>query len=341
MTKTIRKFQSIFLFSIPFFLLAIIIFFSQSQLYFDTASTISSYLILDLLLTVPLIYFLVIRKTKIPNTTVVPMIFLGLILGYYILPVDQHYYLDVFKNYIAPIIELSVVAFVIWKVRSAIKAFKEKKQPGVDFYTVLQNTCRELVPGKISSFLVSEISVIYYGFVNWKQPTLSENDFTYHKKSGSPSLFGALIFIVLVETISVHIILLQWSHLAAIILSILSIYTGIQLLGFGRSLSQRPITIEEDTLVLRYGILNESNIKIADIESIELSRKTLQYDDEVRKFSLLGDLESHNVVIRCNRSQTMQGIYGITKSYTTLALHVDDKEGFKEMLEERMQLLNS
>jgi len=341
MTKTIQRFQSIFLFSIPFLLLSIIIFFTQSQLYLDKASTISSYLILDLLLTIPLVYFLIIRKTKIPNTTVVPMIFLGLILGYYILPVEQHFYLDLFKDFGAPIIELAVVAFVIWKVRSAIQAFKAKNQSGVDFYSVLQDTCREIVPGRLSGFLVSEISVIYCGFVNWKQPVLSKNDFTYHKKSGSPSLFGALIFIVLVETISVHIILLQWSHVAAIILSILSIYTGVQLLGFGRSLSQRPITIDEDILVLRYGILNESSIKISEIESIELSRKPLKYDDEVRKFSLLGDLESHNVIIRCNESQVMNGIYGITKTYSTLALHVDDKEGFKKMLEDRMQMLNS
>lgn len=289
---------------------------------------------MDLLLTVPLIYFLVVRKTQIPNTTVIPMIFIGLFLGYYILPIEQHHYLDLFKQFGLPIIEISVFVFVLIKVHSAIRSFKANNKQGSDFYNVLQQTCSEIVPGKLSSFLASEISVIYYGFLNWKKPILKSNEFTYHKRSGSPALFGALIFIVLVETISVHILLVQWSHTAAIILSTLSIYTGLQLLGFSRSLAMRPIQIYHDSLILRYGILNESVININEIDSIELSRKPLKFDDEIRRFSILGDLESYNVVIRCKDPQKMNGIYGLTKSFSTLALHIDEKERFKAIIED-------
>lgn len=338
MIKTIQKSPLLILAIIPFLLLFSIFLFTQSPLFLEYSETISSYIVLDLLLTIPFIYFLIIRKTIIPNTTVIPMIFLGLILGYYVLPSEHHYYLDAFKQFGLPVIEISVLVFVSLKVRTMIKSYKANKKEGADFYTVLQKACREIIPGRMSSFLVSEISVIYYGFLNWKKPELTINDFTYHKRSGSPALFGALIFIVFVETIAVHIVLLQWSHLAAVVLSILSVYTGLQLLGFSRSLSKRPITIENAKLYLRYGILNESTIHIKDIESIELSRKTLEYNDEVRKFSILGDLESHNVVIQCKRPQIMFGIYGMKKSFTTLALHVDDKERFKNHVDRLREL---
>ncbi len=342
MIKTFQRLRPILLFSIPFLLLLSVTLITQSRQYLDYSRTISPYLILDLLVTIPFIYFLIIRKTKIPNTTVVPMVFFGLIMGYYILPIEEHYFLDLFKKNAIPVIEISVFIIVILKVRKTVSSFKANKKQGIDFYDVLQETCKEIIPGRMSVFLASEISVVYYGFLNWGKPVLTKNDFTYHKKSGSPALFGALIFIVVVETLSVHIILLQWSHLAAIILSILSIYTGIQLLGFSRSLSQRPITIDKDTLILRYGILNESFIRISDIESVELSRKTLKYNDEVRKFSLLGDLESHNVIIRCKNTQVIEGIYGIiTRSYSTLALHIDERERFKEMIEDEMRKLIS
>lgn len=341
MTKTINRIPQILLFSIPFLLLFSLFLFTQSAQFLEVADSISPYLILDLLLTIPLVYFLIIRKSKIPNTTVVPMIFIGLILGYYTLPIQHHHYLDLFKQFAVPLIELGVLIIVAVKVRNALKSFRANKKEGTDFYDVLKATCQEIVPGRMSIFLLSEISVIYYGFINWKMPLVKENEFTYHKKSGSPALFGALIFIVLVETVAVHIILLQWSHLAAIILSILSVYTGLQLLGFGRSLSKRPIALENDTLYLRYGILNESTIKLTDIESIELSRKTLKYDDNIRKFSLLGDLESHNVVIRCKDIQEMRGIYGINKTFTTLALHVDEKEKFKSLVESGMKKLTA
>jgi len=330
MTHAANNAKSIFLLSIPFLLFICVLFVARSSQFIEHSQSLSTYLILDLLLTIPLIYFLIVRRTKIPNTTVIPVVFIGLITGYYALPIEEHYYLDIFRKFGVPVIELSVLAFVIWKVRKAIQVFRSNNNPDSDFYTVLRRTCREIVQGRMADFLVSEISVLYYGFLNWKKPHLGENHFTYHKKSGSPALFGALIFIIFVETIAVHLILLQWSYWAALILSILSVYTGFQLLGFGRSLSQRPIILDEDRLVLRYGILNESVIKIKEIESLELTRKTLKFDNEVRKFSLLGELESHNVVIKCRLPQVMKGIYGITKSYSTLALHVDEKERFVE-----------
>ena len=40
----------------------------------------------DLVLTIPLIYFLVIRKTNIPKITVVSMMVVGLVIGTYVLP---------------------------------------------------------------------------------------------------------------------------------------------------------------------------------------------------------------------------------------------------------------
>ena len=337
MINAIKRIQPILLFSIPFFLLFSIFIFTQSASFINNADTLSAYLILDLLLTVPLVYYLVIRKTEIPKTTVVPVIIIGLIMGYYLLPVDQHHYLDMFKQFGVPVIEVSVMVFIVLKVRSAIKKFKANKETNSDFYTVLQSTCREIVPGRMSSFLASEISVIYYGFLNWEKPILSENEFTYHKKSGSPAMFGALIFIVFVETIAVHIVLLQWSHLAATILSILSVYTGLQLLGFMRSLSKRPTVIGENELILRYGVLSETTIQLEDIESIELSRKTVEINDEARKLSILGDIESHNIIIKCKVPQKLEGIYGITKSYTTLAFHIDEKERFKLELENAIE----
>lgn len=333
MNRTIRRINSVLLFFIPFFLLFSIVFFTQTSIYFQVSDTISKWIVLDLLLTIPFIYFLVIRKTKIPNTTVIPMIFLGLLIGYYALPVEHHSYLDMFKNFGLPLIEVTVLLFLIYKIGLAVRLFSENQVQGIDFYTILQKTSREIIPGRISGFLVSEIAVIYYGILNWKKPILKDNEFSYHKRSGSPALYGALIFIVLVETISVHIILLKYSPLAALILSILSIYSGMQLLGFCRSLSKRPILVNDDTLILRYGILNEATIKIHEIESIELNRKPLKYNNETRRFSMLGDLESHNVVIKCRSAQRMDGIYGITKTFKTLALFVDEKEKFKNAVE--------
>jgi len=64
--------------------------------------------------------------------------------------------------------------------------------------------------------------------------------------------------------------------LAAWMLTILSIYTGFQLLAFAKSFSKRPILIENNTLYLRYGIMSNAEIEIKNIKSIEISEKPLE-----------------------------------------------------------------
>ncbi len=124
-----------------------------------------------------------------------------------------------------------------------------------------------------------------------------------------------------------------WSQLAAWILSGLSIYTAIQVLGFGKSLSKRPILIKENRLILRYGILNEVEILVSDIKTIELSTKPMKQDNLTRTLSPLGELESHNMIITLNKENTLTGIYGIKKRFNVLGLHIDEPTEFKERID--------
>lgn len=337
MTKSTLQVRPIAYLFIPFLMLLSIVLLAKSDLFIGHSDTIGRYLAFDLLLTVPLLYFWAVRKTSIPNTTTVPVIFLGLILGYNILPPEQHLYLDMFKSYGLPVIEVSVLAFVVLKVRGAIRSFKAHQRPGADFYNVLQETVRELVPGRLSGFLVSEISVIYYGFLNWKKKELKSNEYSYHMRSGTPALFGALIFMIMVETFAVHLILVKWSSIAALVLTILSIYSAMQFLGFARAFSKRPFVLENGKIVLRYGILNEAIIDVAHIDGVEVSRRPLDEEKEERKLSLLGDFESHNIIITCRQSQVMKGIYGLNRTFSTLAIHVDEKDQFVQAVQEEMK----
>lgn len=287
----------------------------------------------DLLLTVPLIYFFLIRKSKIPAITILPAVILGLVIATYILPEENQRYLNLFKLFGLPVIELSVISFVIFKVRRSINNFKLKKEEHVDFYSALKIVCADLVPKTLVPFLATEIAVIYYGFINWKKYRPKTNEFSYHKNSGTMAVIAAVIVMVMVETFVFHLLLAKWSITAAWILSALSAYTGLQLFGFLKSLSQRPIIIAQDTLLIRYGILAETKINIEDIARIELSSSDLKQDKETKKLSTFGDLESHNTIIILKKEYRLFGLYGTHKQFTKLALHIDNKEEFKNKLE--------
>lgn len=337
MIKILQPNKQLFLLTIPFSIILFLVFFSQTQIFIKSPSEFSLAITIDLLLSVPIIYYLIIRKTKIPKTTVVPVLIAGVIVGTYTLPHENQYHLSLFKTWILPMIEVSVLTLIIIKVYASLKKYKEKKETNPDFFTALKETCSELIPRTLVPFVATEIAVIYYGFIKWKKLDLKENEFSYHKNSGSSALFGVIIFILAVETIALHFLIAMWNNTIAWILSALSIYLAIQFFGYLKSLSQRPFQIENNCLILRYGILAETEIDFQDMESIELSTNPIESDNLTRKLSILGDLESHNVIIKLNKENVISNLYGSRKKFTTLAFFVNNEDKFKNKVDTILQ----
>ncbi|TBW28704.1 hypothetical protein [Gramella sp. KN1008] len=339
MGKTAIPSKNIFIIGIPMLLIASMILLAQSPAFNSNSSTLSIGITVDLLLTTPLIYFLLIRKSNIPKTTVVPIVIIGVIVCSVILPKENQYYLNLFKTWALPLIELSILTYVIYNVHKAAKRFKSTKTKPVDFYTQLKEACYEILPKAWVTPVVTEIAVFYYGFLQWKKRKLNKNEFSYHKNSGTIALLIAIIFLIVIETIVFHLLLSKWSDLAANILTFLSVYSALQIFGFLKSMSRRPIIIEENKLLLRYGIMSETIIDISEIENIEVSAKEIEFDEETRKLSILGNLESHNIIIRLNKENTLFGIYGRKKDYKNIALYVDENKEFRKHVSALQQRL--
>ncbi|WP_298418347.1 hypothetical protein [uncultured Kordia sp.] len=329
MTNTTLFNRNLVRFGIPIALLATLILFVKSAYFLADSDILSLGVTLDLLLTIPFVYFLLIRKTNIPKTTIVPMMVLGLLVGMYILPEGNQLYLQLFKTWFLPIIELSIATFIILKVRKAILIHKKQKDRSVDFFTALKKTCAEILPKPLVIPFVTEISVFYYGFFYWKRRKLAKNEFSYHKESGSVALFFVLILLIGIEITPIHHLLAKWSTIAAWILTILSIYSGFQVFGYAKSLMKRPIEITKDTLILHYGIMHEAEIPLSEIKEIKLFKKSFTKEDNILHFALLGELESHNILIETHTKQILHGLFGIKKPFTKLALHVDKDRAFK------------
>jgi hypothetical protein len=232
MHTVFRYSKKLVIFGVPMLIIAAMILMSKSAIFRIHPNKLAFAITGDLLLTAPLIYFLLIRKTKIPNTTVVPFVILGVVVSSLILPLENQYYLNLFKVWILPIIEISVISFIFYKVRKAIQINKLKKNISTDFFTSLKHVCNEIFPKPLVIPFVTEVSVFYYGFIYWKKRHLNKNEFSYHKDSGTITLLIAILLIVGIEIFVIHQILLKWSELAAWILTILSIYSGIQIFGF-------------------------------------------------------------------------------------------------------------
>jgi hypothetical protein len=332
MTQALNFNRTLIAVGVTISLLVVLVFAMQSPL-ISGNEAFSLALTIDLIITVPLVYYLLIRKSEIPKTTIVPVLAAGLAIGSYFLPIEEQTYLNYFKTWALPIIELSIVTYLIFKVRTAIQAYQKVKGETLDFFDAVKTTCSEFLPAAAITPVATEVAVFYYGFISWKNEQLKSNEFSYHKNSGSPALFAALILVIAIETVAFHFLLAKWSMIAAWVITALSVYTAVQIFGFIKSLSKRPITIKQDSLSLRYGILNEVEIAFSDIVKVELSKKPLIEDDLSKSLSPLGESEGHNIIISVKKTYRLKGLYGITKKFKTIAFYLDEPSDFQAKME--------
>ena len=309
----------------------------NSTLFLSQTQRFSTLITVDVVLTIPLIYFLLIRKTTIPKLTIIPITILGVVLASYIIPYNQQTYLGLFKTWILPLIEIFVFGFVLLKLTRSIIAFRVNRQSSSDFYTILKKTCQENLPKPVSTLALTELSVLYYGFISWKRRKLKADEYTYHKQSGTIALLVVLILIIAIETIALHLLIANYYNTIAWVLTGISIYTAVQILGFTKSILKRPILLKNNKLYLRYGIMKETEININEIDTIEITSKDLEKDSDIEKLSFLGSLESHNIILHLKTENVLTSLYGIRKPYTSIALSIDEKDVFKSALEARLE----
>jgi hypothetical protein len=305
----------------------------NSPFYLQNSGLLNFALSFDLLISIPIFYFLLIRKTKIPKTTVVPILIISLVIGSLMLPAENQYFLEAFKTWMLPFIEMTVVTIIILKVRKVSKRYNALKDAENDFFSVFKRVALEIMPPIAANPLTTEISTFYYGFFSWKKRPLRQNEFSYHKRSGSLSIYGILIMIITVEAVAVHFLLDMWSSTAAWIFTFLSFYSLITILGIAKSIPRRPIRITRNALVLRYGILQEVTIPLENID--ELKTDNFKNIESVN-LSPLGEIEKPNAVLCLKQEAELINMYGFKKSFKNIGLKLDEPDSFRFQLSEKI-----
>ena len=356
MTNALFNRNSIFLiYGIPALIILICVSIGSSSL-ISQYSEFAFAITFDLTISAPFFYFLLIRGTSIPKITIIPVFGIGVLVGSLLLPTQQQLYLDLVKQWAIPVVELAILFYIGFVAYKSFKILKTYKNENPDVYTVLRLACAGIVNGFVSpgllinsvltqtdrkplslkwysEALACEAAMIYYAFIGWKKLKPDENQYTYHKKSGKISLLGTIIFLILAETVVLHVLLAYWSVIAAWILTALSIYFVIQIFAHIKAIFQRPIEIFGNKLIVRYGLFGDTEIDLDNIEKIELSSIKPEDESGLKQVSFLGELEQFNTIIRLKNKETFRGFYGIKSKYKTLLLYVDENTRLKKLVE--------
>lgn len=316
--------------------LVIAIFVICYAAYFISSTTnqywTSLAIVFDLLITAPVVYYFMIRKTAVSRTSVLRVFVLGLTVGGLLLTGSKIPALSFVKTWVAPVAELTLIIFIALRFQRAVKTIKEKGDLPNDFIFYCRNILFEISGNrKFSNIITSEIAVFYYLFKG-KNRKVDLNAFTCYKENGMIMVYGSILGLLLIETGGMHFLFMLWNKKAAWILTGLSIYTCLQLFSHIRAMTLRTHVITSTGLYLRNGILGgDVKIMLENISEIRNSEKATPAD--AVNLSLLKGIEKHNVIISLHEPVTVLKGFGIEKKTSAILINVDKRDLFIREIE--------
>ena len=318
----------------------------NSDMFASRADVLSAAMLADLLLTAPIVYWLLVRKTGVPAISVIPICLVGFLFAGVAFPEAQQEMVKTIRSWILPLMEVGVLVYLGVIVHRAASSIKT--QDSFDRKVRIENAARQIFGHhRIASIVAAEFTMIYYLF-RW--PAVGEKMadrmevpkgatvFSYHKDSGMTALWLALMVVVLVELTVVHVLLAQWSMLAAWLASLSSVYIATMIIAQMRAIRCRPIFIHGGYLHIVNGMFRLTKISLSSIASFEITGNDPELTttaDEVA--SAKDDLPlncsvpvSHNVILKLHEKCTAELLYGATRRFQIAALHVDDPRLFAD-----------
>lgn len=281
----------------------------------------------DMTIAVPaLMYLLFVRSKRAPLLVLAPTVVIGLVVATVALPREHHGVLSFLRYALIPA-EVALLAYLVVLARRQFEAGATNND---DFVTRLRTTARKAFGARLpADVMTTEASVLYYALSPRLKTKLADG-FTVYRETGYARLLAMLSVIVVIETVGVHLLVSQWSQVSAWILTGLSLYAIVWLLGDFRAMHFRPIRIIGSQLHLRVGLRWEASIPLLDIGGASRSLPPNSKPD--RSALVLRIAGATNVRLVFTRPIKFIGPYGISRRVTSLHLHVDDADAFCDQL---------
>lgn len=288
---------------------------------------------LDFMVGIPLgFYLLVVGPRSLTLLSIIPVIWVGYGLSAFALGSPDAGILPYLLTVLIPV-ELVIAVRECLKVVSVYKSAKRvSADPMLWFKGTMLYLVRKDAP---ASMAAAELSVWYYVLLSWrKKPYVQpgEKVFTYHNAGGYMNLMLGLALALPVEIVGVHILISQWSAFVASIVTALSVYAAIWLLGDTRARVMRPVTIGPDYIRVECGIQMEALIPLSNIEKVCcFSQNDVSDLSKADKLNY-GTFYQANAWVVTKRPIEVRTILG-TKRVRAIGLTLDDAAAFANTIQ--------
>jgi len=284
-------------------------------------------LTLDLTVCVPvLVYFVLVRTQHLPWIAVIPTIGVGYAIATVCIPQSHQGLLELMRLLVIPA-ELALVTAVVFRAR---RVFANTSQRRGDFVSRFRMVAQEMLGSRFAAdIFATEVGVLYHAFGKNVPENNEAQSFTVHRKAGYLTVLSGLTIVLLVETITLHLVISQWSVVAAWLLTGLSGYALIWFVGDYRAFASRPIQLTPTHLRLFFGLRWEGHIAVEDILDVRVDLPIENKSDEALTAVVLG---KPNLCLKLRRPAPMIGMYGIRKTSHEIWLQVDEPDALRRAI---------
>jgi hypothetical protein len=309
--------------------------------------------VLDLAIILPLVFYFFVFKSKPSFIIFIPMSFAGLFLVNWLVPDYADHYLNKINKSVILIegslilFELLLIVFILkrlpmlkHKVRNEqnnyyhfLRSFIEASKETFSFRFKKLNQYQNML-----RFLSTDLAVFYYVFFSWrKNKSVSKQSvdrFTYHLNGEYLGIFIMLIHALTIEIIAVHLLVMQYSHLLAWIVTLFDIYALMFIIADYQAIRQSPIIMDNKAIHIQKGLRFHAAIPY---EKIDVIQKNERSENEIRKDKLAIDLTLNGLEKKTPQFEMIlkepilaYTVFGIKKKINCLYITVDEPSKFSE-----------
>jgi hypothetical protein len=288
--------------------------------------TVSTAVTIDILLVIPLLYyFLVVRSARAPVITLLPVFRLCMAAAGSVLPADERGLYEMLAP-AARLAELGMATFVAYRLHLGVRAFRS-----ADIRDVLQRltlAVRSALPNTVPSIdraagaIAFEAALVWYAHRGWRmRPDVPARALAFpgHRKSGYTGFIIGLVMIIGIEMLAVHILVAPWSVVAAWVLTGLTAYSLVWIVGDFHAVRLRPSWVDDDRVCLRLGVRWAVTIPKSQIAGV----RRLGNNEPITGALRLALPNAPRVLIELKTPAIATGAYGMQREITSIEVGTD------------------
>ncbi len=228
------------------------------------------------------------------------------------------------------VLELLSLAFFTSKIVAFVTRARASLRAGEPLEQALRQSLEAAYSGSpalpLFRLALTETLLIYYGvFGSFRRtPATNPDVFSYHHLQDAGTSL-ALVCIIVLETVPLHFLVQQWSAVAAWLLTGLSLYTLLWLLGDYQALRLKPIRFTATHLRLYAGLRWQANIALEDVAATAPA--------DAASHTCFNSSSKPQLYLHLKRPVPVFGLFGRRTDVTCIGVQVDDPERFRARCE--------